>query len=191
MAIELLNCRFDNTSDSAYYFYNSNGLNFIQKGSTTRVYSPYIELPSATTYQYDFLISAEQANNTIYLQVERFNENKESITNNAALACINGLTPSSDLIYVRYKGTLNLATFGSGSDVQNTKYIRVRIFNNYGSSKTGTFILHSWSIKAINNDLKNTQIMKNGQILSESFRESNTASISKNGFVDSANFYEY
>lgn len=191
MAIELLNCQFDYASNSAYYFYDSNGLHFIQKGSTTWVYSPYIELPSATTYQYDFLISAEQASNTIYLQVERFNENKESITNNAALNCIGGITPSSDLIYARYKGTLNLATFGSGSEIQNTKYIRIRICNNYGSSKTGTFILHSWSIKAINNDLKTGKFLKTGQLETESFRESNNASISKNGFIDGENFYEY
>ena len=190
MSQELLICNFTDSANTNYWEYNTDGLYMKTKGSAVWLYTPYIELPPATTYEYDFIVSIE-ANNQVYIQIERFNASKGSISNNAATNCIGGVKPSSTLLYTRYKGTIALATFGSGDSIQNTKYIRVRIGNNYNNT-SGYFKIHTWSLRAINNDITSQQVKKTGQLITDHFRESyDNAAFSKNGFVDGGQFYEY
>lgn len=191
MSQELLICDFTNSSYINNYSYSSDGLLIGSRGGAFWLYTPYIELPPAASYLYDFIVSID-ANNQVYIQIERFNANKGSISNNAATNCISGVKPSTTINYGRYKGSIALATFGSGDSVQDTKYIRVRIGNNYNST-SGQFKIHSWSLRAVNNDITPTDLKKSGIIHTDQFRETNNsrAFFSKNGFVDGGQFYEY
>lgn len=156
---------------------------------TVYIITPYIELPTAMSYEFDFILSID-ANDQIYLQIERFDANKNTISNNAAWNCtgLGGLKPTSAITYQRYKGAANIATFNTDTV---TKYIRLRVLNGYNST-TGTMKVHSWSLRAINNDIYTQQTFKNGQLKIDHFRESyGNATFSKNGFVDGGHLYEY
>lgn len=161
-------------------------------GGTTWIYTTdYIPLPIGNNiiYEYDFDISVT-ANNQVYIQIERFNANKGSISNNAATNCVGGYKPTTNISHARYKGTIALATFDSPAQV--TSYIRVRACTGYNGT-TGTHIIHSWSLRATaNGNVKTASIQKNGQLITDHFRENTiNASFGKDGFVYSNNFYEY
>ena len=190
MSQELLVCNFEEISNKNYYYYDKEGLHITSKGSAVWVYTPFILLPKVTYFEYDFIVSIE-AQNQVYIQIERFNANKTSISNNAAINCIGGVKPSTNINYTRYKGQLNLATFGSGSSIQNTAYIKIRIGNNYNNT-SGAFIIHNWSLKPVTNNINTVKILKNGQITTDLFRENQkTSSFEKKGFINSFQFYEY
>ena len=177
------------TSGSGTFEKTANGL--VITGGTTWIYTTdYIPLPTGSniTYEYDFDISVT-ANNQVYIQIERFNVNKGTISNNAATNCVGGYKPTSDVNHVRYKGTISLATFDNPA--QTTAYIRVRACTGY-SGTTGTHIIHSWSLRAISDTTKTPSIQKNGELITEHLREHYTdASFGKDGFVYGNNFYEY
>ena len=184
MSQELLLTNMTKYSGSGTMTINNNGIILT---NTIHIKSDYIELPSATFYEFDTIISCD-AGNTVYLQIERFDADKNTITNDAAYIAADGLgTISTPINYKRYKKIVNIKTFSTSSI---TKYIRFRALNGYNST-TGTLIIHTWSLRAINENIV-PQVKKNGQMCSDHFRESyKNASISKNGFIDSNNFYEY
>ena len=139
-------------------------------------------------YEYDFDISVT-ANDQVYIQIERFNANKGTISNGAATNCVSGYKPTTDVSHVRYKGTIDIATFDSPA--QDTAFIRVRACNGYNST-SGTFIIHSWSLKAVNGDRQGISVSKNGILLADSFRENyGIASFNKSGLVEGQHIYEY
>lgn len=162
----------------------------VLSGSLVWIRTSFISLPRATNmiYEYDFDISVT-ANDQVYIQIERFNANKESIANNAATNCISGYKPTADVSNVRYKGTIDIATFDSPA--QDTAFIRVRMCGGYNNT-TGTFIIHSWSLKAINNNRQGISVQKNGILIADSFRENyGVASFNKSGLVEGQHLYEY
>lgn len=159
-------------------------------GATWIYTTDYIPLPRATgmIYEYDFDVSVT-ANDQVYIQIERFNADKGTISNSAATNCIGGYKPTADVSHVRYKGTIALATFGDPA--QDTAFIRVRACNGYNNT-TGTFIVHSWSLKAINNNRQGISVQKNGILIADSFRENyGVASFNKSGLVEGQHLYEY
>lgn len=74
--------------------------------------------------------------------------------------------------------------------------IRARIGCGYQST-TGTFIIHSWSLKPIVSQsgqtlISNPLVQKNGQIIGDNFRENYTnAAFYKDGLIEGQHFYEY
>lgn len=168
---------------------DSNGLTISGSG-TTWIETDFIPLPtgSGITYEYDFDISVT-ANDQVYIQIERYNASKGTISNNAATNCVSGYKPTVDVHHVRYKGTIGLATFDSPA--QTTAYIKVRACNGY-SGTSGTHIIHSWSLRAVSGTNQNVSITKQGQALCDHFREhDNNAAFGKDGFIYGNNLYEY
>lgn len=151
----------------------------------------YILLPTGDniTYEYDIVCSID-AGDKVYVQLERYDINKTTISNSGAINCIAGIQPTADLSYARYKGTI---TFPDLSDGNPTVYIRLRILNG-NNSTTGTAIFHSISLRAItNNNIQTASAQKNGQAITDHIRELklSNARFTKNGFIDSPQFYEY
>ena len=175
-------------SGTATFTKSADGLKL--EGGLGWIYTDFISLPnsSGTTYEYDFDISVT-ANDQVYIQIERFNSAKGSISNNAATNCVSGYKPAADVSHVRYKGTIALATFDSPA--QNTAFIKVRICNGYNST-TGTHIIHNWSLKAVSGTRQNPSINKLGQMVTDHYREhTNVASFGKDGVIYGQEFYEY
>lgn len=187
MSQELLNTSWKKTSGTNFTT-SSEGL--ILDGTGVWIYGDYIPLPVGTgiTYEYEIICSID-ANNQVYFQIERFNANKGSISNNAAVNCIGGVKPTTAVDHGIYRGTLNLATFG---DNQQTAYIRPRACTGYNST-TGVFKIHTYSLRAINGTSQTASIKKNGECLSSHLRETGMkqGSFSQNGFINAENFYEY
>lgn len=190
MSQELLtNVNWIQRSGTGTYVKTSDGIT-LNGGLIWVVASDFIPLPTGNNiiYEYDFDVSVT-ANNTIYIQIERYNINKGTISNNAATNCISAYKPTTDTSHARFKGTISLATFDNPA--QNTAFIKIRTCNGYNST-TGTYTLHSWSLKAINNDRQNISTNKNGQLLSDSLRENyNNVSFNKSGLIEGQHIYEY
>ncbi len=188
MSKELLNTNWVKYSGAGTFEKTFEGL--IISGTATYIRGDYIPLitGSGITYEYEFICSID-ANNQVYIQIERFDENKTSISNNAAVNCIGGVKPTTAIDHGHYKGTLSLATFG---DNQQTAFIRPRAICGYNST-SGTFKIHNWSLRAISGTTQTASIKQNGQCISDYMREAQEkkASFGKNGFINAENFYEY
>ena len=192
MSKELLTTDWYKNSGSGTFTTSNDGLK-IETTNATWIYTrEYISLPvgNGITYEYDFDVSVT-ANNQVYIQIERFNADKGTISNNAATNCIGGYKPTTDVSHVRYKGTIALATFGN-DPIQNTAFIRVRACGGY-SNTSGTFIIHSWSLRTITNGTRQTaSINKQGQMITDYYRENFlNASFDKDGFIEGQQLYEY
>lgn len=193
MSQELLNCQWERWGNVGTVTFDSNGITLIDNTTSTGtnwIRTEYIKLPTGggRQFQYDFDVSIT-AGNRVFIQIERFDSNKNTGSNNSAIGCgLNGITPSTDIVHQRYKGIVTISDISSS---QPTNYIRIRIGCGY-STTTGTFIIHSWSLKSIDSIYTNS-IQKIGQLKSDSFRENynNLASFNKNGFVEGQCFYEY
>lgn len=170
--------------------YSSDGITMINSTTASQwIYTDFIPLPHATgmTYETDFDISVSP-NNQIYIQIERFNANKTSISNNAADTPIS-YKPTATATHVRYKSTRNIATFDSPA--QDTAFIKVRMCSGYQAT-TGIMVVHSYSLRAVSGTTQNVSINKQGQMLCDHAREhSSGASIGKDGFIYGNEIYEY
>lgn len=155
----------------------------VLSGGLVWIYTDYIPLPTGTgyIYKFDFDISVT-ANNQVYIQVERFDANKGTISNNAATSIVGGFKPTVDTNHKINKGSINIGTFNNGT---TTAFIRVRICNGYNST-TGTHIIHNWSLRAVCDDETQPSIKKSGIIVADHFKEKTggTASITETGFVE-------
>lgn len=162
----------------------------VLSGGLVWIYTDYIALPTGNgyTYQYDFDISVT-ANDQVYIQIERFDINKSSISNNAATNIVGGFKPTADTNHKIYRGNIDIGTFNSGTV---TGFIRVRICNGY-SSTTGTHTIHNWSLRTVNNNITNPKVQQNGIVISDYFKEktAGNASFNKNGFIEGRQIYEY
>lgn len=188
MSQELLNTTWSKTSGTGTFTTTSEGL--ILDGTGVWIYGDYIPLPTGTDMIYEYeLICSIDANDQVYFQIERFNSNKGSISNNAAVNCIGGVKPTTAIDHGHYKGTLSLATFG---DNQQTAFIRPRACTGYNST-SGVFKIHSYSLRAISGAIQTASIKQNGQCISDYMREvqEKKASFGKNGFINAEIFYEY
>lgn len=176
-------------SGSGTYFYNSEGLHMNAGIWLFHTYTPIS--PANKTYYYDIVASID-AGNQFYIGWERFDADKTNRSNNACVYIIS-LKPSSDTIKRRFCGTVNLSTDGTNP----TAFIRLRILNAWtgtDSESTKQAIIHSLSLREVSsgNPITQQSIQKNGQFNVDYLRESyNSASFSKNGFVDGGQFYEY
>lgn len=170
--------------------YSNDGITMINSTTASQwIYSDYIPLPHGTnmTYESDFNISVSP-NNQVYIQIERFNSNKGSISNNAADTLVS-YKPTATASYVQYKSTRNIATFDSPA--QDTAYIRVRMCSGYQAT-TGIMVVHSWSLKAINGNNQSISITKQGQLLNDHSTERNgITSFGKTGNLYTNTIYEY
>ena len=191
MSQELLLTDWSKSSGTGTFEKSPNG-ELILSGNLVWIYTDYIALPTGTgyTYLYDFDISIT-ANNQVYIQVERFDANKGTISNNAATNIVSGFKPTDDISHKIYKGSIDIGTFNNGT---TTAFIRVRMCSGYNST-TGTHIIHNWSLRAVqNNNIQNVSIKKNGQMITDYFKEKiniTNAAFNKNGFVESEHLYEY
>ena len=184
---ELLTTDWTLTSGTATFSKTAEGLKL--EGGLGWIHTDFIPLPTGTgiTYEYDIEISLT-ANDQIYFQIERFDSDKGSISNNAATNCISGYKPTADVEHVRYIGTIDLATFNGGTA---TAFIKARACNGY-SSTSGTLVINNWSLKAVAATRANPSITKNGQLKVEQSRENYlNASFNKNGLIEGQHLYEY
>lgn len=188
MSQELLNTNWKKTSGTGTFTTSSEGL--ILDGTGVWIYGDYSPLPVGTgiTYEYEIICSID-ANDMVYFQIERFNADMGSISNNAAVNCLGGVKPTTAVDHGIYRGTLSLATFG---DNQQTAYIRPRACTGY-SSTSGVFKIHTYSIRAVGSTRQTASVQKNGQGLCSHLRETGQqkASFGKNGFMNAEHFYEY
>lgn len=184
----LINTTWTKTSGSGSFIRNEDGFTITSVSTdATWVKSDYIPLPQSGTFEFDFICSVT-ANNQVYIQIERYDENKGTISNNAAANCISGYKPTQNITKQRFKGIIDISTFNSNT---TTAYIKVRMCSGYSSTE-GTFIIHNYSLRNINGDKKTPSINKKGQLISDSIRENcPIPSFNKAGFVDSTDFYEY
>ncbi len=171
--------------------YGSDGITMVNSTTASQwIYSDYIPLPQGTgmTYESDFDISVS-ANNQVYIQIERFNASKGSISNNAADTPVS-YKPSSNTSHVRYKSTRNISTFDSPA--QQTAFIRIRMCSGYQAT-IGTMVIHNYSLRAIpSSNNQHVSITKQGQALCDHLREhNNNAAFGKDGFIYGNNLYEY
>lgn len=157
--------------------------------------------PTGYTFRYDTVISIS-AGNRFYLGFERYDENKTARSNDACVYPI-GFTPSSDVIYRRYRGTVDLSTDG----VNPAAFIRLRLLNLWSGStaETGTASIHSLSLLGVaNGESISKKVYYNGIFVSDHFREFEKSwttngvdsqigkvSIAKNGYTDSVELYEF
>lgn len=173
------------------YFQDTDGLHLENaKWLASDYYTPIN--PSGHRYEYDIICSIDSGN-MLNIGWERFDANKTSRSNNACRYVISA-RPTTDLKYKRYKGIIDLSTDG----VNPTAFIKLRILNkwtNSDSDTTGKAIIHSISLREFGVDeiAETAQIKKNGQLMTDYFRETplENASFSKNGFVDGGQLYEY
>ncbi len=179
----------DWTQNSGTGTFDKSSGELVLSGGLAWIYTDYIELPTGTgiTYKYDFDISVT-ANNQVFIQIERFDADKNSISNNAAVNIVKGYKPTSNASHQRYVGNIDIATFNNGT---TTAYIRCRICNGYNST-TGTHIVHNWSLRAMLGTTQTPLIDKNGLMLADYFKEKyGQAGFVKTGFAEGGNFYEY
>lgn len=105
--------------------YNDKGeLYFENSGTSASVGSDYIQIyPSGKTYYYDMILSVA-AGNQFYVGFERYDAQKTARSNQACVY-IYSTKPTSDVVYQRYFGTVDLSTDG----VNPTDTITLRILN--------------------------------------------------------------
>lgn len=147
----------------------------------------YIEIDPNATFRYDILYSNKTTGNLIYIGIERFDENKTTISNNATVYLVGNSTVCENK---RLVGTVNLATLNGTIP---TKYIRLRILNQWtGSSATDAILeIKGLSLLQIKNTTNNN-IQKTGIVSADNFRENNIqeAKIFKFEGIESNCFYE-
>lgn len=147
--------------------------------------------PTGVTYQYDITCSIA-VGNQVHIGWERFDAQKTARTNDATVYVIS-TKPTSAIVKKNYKGTVNLSTDG----VNPAAFIRLRILNAWTNTDSGsekTLTVHSLSLRAVpNGEVPERKIKKNGQFVSDYFKEncSGIASINQNGFIDGTSIYEY
>ena len=188
MSIELMNEGLINFSGGGTYSFTADGI--YMNGTKYLKSSNYIRIhPEYCSFKYDFTVSVS-AGNLFYIGWERYDIDKTARSNDACVyKC--SIKPTTDLIRARYRGTIDLSTDG----VNPAAYVKLRILNKWSGSETettGIGILHSISLLAIPT-LENisTQMLQNGLIQTDHFRELENISIARNGYFDSSILYEY
>lgn len=180
-----------NTHTPNYFTnYNSKGEAQIS-GNITSLGTEYIPIdPSGKTYYYDIILSAN-AGNRFYFGYERYDKDFTPRSNNATVYAVS-FKSTTDLVYQRYKGTINLATDG----VNPCAYIALRILNGWSgtdSGVTGQATIHYLSLREVvtSEGFEQTQVLKTGVINSDTFIDKNDkCSIEKVGLINTTDFIE-
>lgn len=153
----------------------------------TSVGTGYIPVfPTGKTYYYDIDYSVN-AGNQLYIQVERYDANKTTRTNQGAITILS-TKPSSDVSHKHIFGTVDLST----DTVNPCAFICLRILNGwYGteSGVTGISTIHNISIKEVSS-FQNPKVHKNGILLLDELKEYQKASFYKNGYIEASTFIE-
>lgn len=176
---------------SGIYFFDADGIHLENQ---IRLCSDYIEInPDNKTYEYDVLLS-NSAGNYLYVGWELFDINKTNTENDSCVYCAH-IKPTTNLIWWRYKGVVDLSKDALGN---KTAFIRLRILNKWtdsDSNTSGIATVHTISLREVStaNPDQQQHILKNGQLQTDFFRETSRANagFNKNGFVDGGQFYEY
>lgn len=180
------------THHNLNYFknYNSKG-EAVLSGNITSLGSEYIPInPTGKTYYYDAIISVNTGN-MFYIGFERYDEDFTPRSNNACVYAI-AFKPTSDIVYQRYTGTINLATDG----VNPCAYIALRVLNGWSgttSGVTGQATIHYLSLREVTTSVgfANTQILKTGIVNTDTFIDKNDkCSIEKKGYINTIDFIE-
>ena len=104
--------------------YNDKGEMTFNK-TVTNAGSEYFKVnPSGKTYYYDIVVSVS-AGNQFYIGFQRYDAAKTARSNNATVYVV-ATKPTSDVVYQRYKGTVDLSTDG----VNPCDTISLRVLNN-------------------------------------------------------------
>lgn len=147
--------------------------------------------PSGNVYEYDITYSCS-AGNHFYIGWERFDANFTSRSNNATVYVVDTL-PSTNAERVRKIGTVNLSTDG----VNPCAYIRLRVLNGWSGSTSGATLnatIHSLSLlEKSSSETSTPKVLESGQVIDDHFSEKSNGivSITKRGYVESENIYEY
>lgn len=191
MSVELehLNVVHNSGNGTTYFTIDSDGLHMFSHEWVNHDFVPIN--PTGATYRYDIIYSCD-AGNQFYIGWERYDANKTNRSNNACIYPIS-VKPTTDVVRLRARGTVNLATDG----VNPTAFIRLRILNAWSgtssdSSKKST--IHALSLQATySGESYPKQIYQNGIFSGNVFRENcnGIASIGEYGFIDGTAIYEY
>lgn len=166
------------------YYNNKGEIELTEKGSVGSNYIPIN--PDGHTYYYDITISIS-AGNQVHLGWERWDANKTSVSNQAAVYAIS-MKPSTDIVKKRYRGTINLSVSGSNP----CKYIVFRLLNAWTGTATdsqSTVIIHNLSLREVD-VIDGPSIAREGNLIADEYKEDSRASMYKNGIVEATNIIE-
>ena len=170
--------------------YNDKGEAYFNSNSQS-ISTEYIPInPNGKTYYYDAIVSIN-AGNQFYMGFERYDNVKTPRSNNAC-TYFYGTKSDTDIVYQRYKGTIDLSTDG----VNPCAFITVRILNGWSgttSGVTGTATIHYFSLRAVENSVgfTPTKILKTGIVQTDTMTDKNDKmSIEKAGLLNGTDFIE-
>lgn len=168
--------------------YNDKGEMTFDK-TVTNAGSEYFKVnPSGKTYYYDIIVSVSTGNQ-FYIGFQRYDAAKTARSNNATVYVV-ATKPTSDVVYQRYKGTVDLSTDG----VNPCDTISLRVLNNWTNSTsdtTGLATIHYLSLREVAGTPPTGNVKKNGQFITDEFIERDgIGSLYKNGIGGFTNIIE-
>lgn len=173
-----------------YSKYNSKGEMYFDTNSTSAG-SEYIPIdPTGKTYYYDLIISINTGNK-IYIGFERYDKDFTPRSNNAAVYIYSTL-PTSDLVYKRFSGTVDLST----DTVNPCAYIALRILNGWSGTTEGVIgnaTIHYFSLREVvtSEGFEQTQVLETGVVAGDTFIDKNDKmSIEERGLINGVDFSE-
>lgn len=195
MSVELLNAypftsTYGTHTPNYWTKYNSNGEAYFDTNGTSAG-TEYIPInPTGKTFYWDLIISVN-AGNQFYIGFERYDKDFTPRSNNACVY-VYATRPSADVVYQRYKGTVDLSTDG----VNPCAFVTVRILNGWGgttSGVTGTATIHYLSLRAVGTSTGFTpfKVYKTGIVQADTIIDKNDKmSIEKVGVLNGTDFIE-
>lgn len=159
---------------------------WVNQISEKGVNGDYIEIDPNATFYYDIVYSNKTAGNLFYIGFERFDANKTATSNSSTVYVVSNSTAADN---VRVVGTVDLS---KDSANHTTKYIRLRILNNWTNSTASNGILEIKLLSLLQGQASKTDIQKTGILESGFFRENNfqDARIFKNEGIEGNQFIE-
>lgn len=154
-----------------------------QQGST----ADFVRIDPTATFYYDIVYSNQTPGNLFYIGFERYDEDMTETNDNSTIYVVQRSTIADN---IRVTGTVDLSTNLTGNP---TKYIRLKILNNWDNSTATEGILEIKGLSLIQKyNTDNAKIEKTHIVSADYFKENNLneAKIFKYEGIESNCFYE-
>ncbi len=193
MAKEVLNgltSLYKDSGDGTIVYANNivtiTGKAWINQISEKGVNGDYIEIDPNATFYYDIVYSNKTEGSLLYIGFERFDANKTATGNSSTIYVVSTSAASEN---TRVVGTVDLSKDSANN---TTKYIRLRILNNWTNSTASNGIAEIKLLSLLQGQASTTNIKKTGILNSDFFRENNfqNARIFKNEGIEGNQFIE-